>query len=62
MVKLTCYLVVGIMLEILVIKSYIKHNPHYDKIQYLIGSVIDIVAWPIVLLGNIIGNTINWGR
>ena len=58
MVALICYLAIGIMLEILIIRSYIKYNPNYEKIQYLIGGVIDIVAWPIVLLGNVI----NQGR
>lgn len=52
------YLIAGIVFEVFVIGAYIKDKPQYRKIDYLVGGVIDIVAWPIVLLENII----RWSR
>lgn len=52
------YLIAGIIFEAFVIGAYIKDKPAYRKIDYLVGGIIDIVAWPIVLLDNII----EWSR
>ncbi len=48
------YLIAGIVFEAFVIRAYIKDKPGYRKIEYLVGGIIDIVAWPIILLENVI--------
>lgn len=48
------YLTIGLIFEILVLRSYIKANVPYTKFEIWLGAVIDVFAWPIVLLRNII--------
>lgn len=55
---LKLYLTAGIIFEVFVIGAYIKDKVPYRKIDFLIGGVIDIIAWPIVLLENIV----RWSR
>lgn len=48
------YLICGIVFEFFILKSYFENNDPYTIAEILIGAVIDIIAWPIILLENII--------
>lgn len=52
------YLIAGILFEAFVLWDYFRCKVPYTKAEIVFGAIIDIVAWPIVLLANII----DWGR
>jgi len=52
------YFGAGVIFETFVIRAYIKDKVPYRKVDFVIGGIIDIVAWPVVLLQNII----EWSR
>lgn len=47
------YLTVGVIFEVFILRQYQKDKVPYTKASIIIGSIIDIIAWPVVLLGNI---------
>lgn len=47
------YLFGGIIFEAVVVWGYTKEKPPYRVSDYIIGGIIDVLAWPIVLLDNI---------
>lgn len=48
------YLVAGLIFEMLVLISCRGRNVNFKLMDYIIGGLIDIWAWPIVLLVNLI--------
>lgn len=52
------YFVAGIIFELCVIGAYIKDKPPYRKVDYLVGGVIAVLAWPVLLLAHVI----DWSR
>lgn len=47
------YLICGIIFEAFILNSYWKNKVPYTKAEIFIGGIIDILAWPIVLINNI---------
>lgn len=47
------YLTVGVIFEAFILRQYKKDKVPYTRLQIIIGGIIDIIAWPVVLLGNI---------
>lgn len=47
------YLIFGIVFEAFILNSYWKNKVPYTKVEIFIGGIIDILAWPIVLIDNI---------
>ncbi|MCD8119685.1 MAG: hypothetical protein LUE29_09460 [Lachnospiraceae bacterium] len=48
------YLITGIIFEALVLRNYAKNNVSFTWPELIAGGVIDIAAWPVVLLANVI--------
>lgn len=49
------YLIIGLIIEIVIMKQDAEAGAPYTMGEVLVGAIIDIVAWPIVLLVNILG-------
>lgn len=52
------YSIAGIIIEAFIIRTYMKEKVRYTKAELLVGAAVDIIAWPIVLIGNVI----RWSR
>ena len=52
------YFATGVLFEAFVMRGYIKEKVPYALAEIITGGIIDIVAWPVVLLVNII----EWSR
>lgn len=51
------YFIMGVIHEVFVLKTYWEEKVPYTKAEILFGAAIDIIAWPIVLIVNIIGRS-----
>lgn len=52
------YFAIGVIFEVFVMRGYIKEKVPYALTEIITGGIIDIVAWPVVLIANII----EWSR
>ena len=48
------YLIAGLITEAFILRTYWKEKVPYTKDELLIGAAVDIIAWPIVLIANIV--------
>ena len=53
------YLIIGTIFEAFVLANYFKDEVSYTKTEIIVGDIIDIIAWPVVLLVNIV---MRWRR
>lgn len=53
------YLIVGTIFEFFILRNYLRDKVPYTKTEIIVGDIIDIIAWPVVLLVNIV---MRWRR
>lgn len=49
-----CYLIIGVVVATFIAIGYLTDNKTYTKTELFFGSIIDIIAWPFIILLNII--------
>lgn len=49
------YLIIGTIFEAFIMANYLRDKVPYTKTEIIVGGIIDIIAWPVVLLDNIMG-------
>lgn len=49
------YLIIGTIFEVFILVNYLRDKVPYTKTEIIVGGIIDIIAWPVVLLDNIMG-------
>lgn len=51
---MSIYLTIGFICEAIVLWGYIRDEDQYTWYELLIGAVVDIIAWPIIIILSII--------